>query len=276
MKRFLLSLFVLSSLISVLTGCSQSKPVAPPAGKTERATSVNEHGHKPSAHGGIIIEIGQDNYHAEALFEKGGAVRLYLLGKDESKVQEIESQSISAFVKNEGDVEAVAFSLRAEPQTGDKSGMTSLFVGQLPKDFVGKRVEVTVPSITIAGERFRIAFASQAASTADGHMPTKVADAEERQLYLTPGGKYTEADIKANGNVTASEKFKGVKAQHDLKPKSGDKICPVTMTKANPNFRWIIGGKTYEFCCPPCVDEFVALAKEQPAEIKEPEEYRKK
>jgi YHS domain-containing protein len=107
-------------------------------------------------------------------------------------------------------------------------------------------------------------------------MPIKVADEQERKLYLTPGGKYTEADIKANGNQTASERFKGVKAEHDLHPKAGDAICPITFTKANTCFPWVIGGKTYTFCCPPCVDEFLATAKEKPEEIKEPDYYKKK
>ncbi len=39
------------------------------------------------------------------------------------------------------------------------------------------------------------------------------------------------------------------------------------MTKANPVFSWVIGGKTFEFCCPPCVDEFVRMAKESPDDI---------
>ena len=34
-----------------------------------------------------------------------------------------------------------------------------------------------------------------------------------------------------------------------------------------------IGGRTYRFCCPPCVDEFVKTAKEQPGEVREPEDY---
>ena len=46
------------------------------------------------------------------------------------------------------------------------------------------------------------------------------------------------------------------------------------MTKANPKFSWVVGGKTYEFCCPPCVDEFVAQAKAG-GEIGEPEDYVK-
>jgi len=109
----------------------------------------------------------------------------------------------------------------------------------------------------------------------EDHSRSHAKDAEKK-LYLTPGGIYTESDIKANGSMTATQKFKGLKAQHDLKPKPDDKICPITLTKANPKFSWVIDGKTYEFCCPPCVDEFVGLSKESPNEIKPPEFYRQK
>ncbi|MBX7104211.1 MAG: hypothetical protein K1X57_09020 [Gemmataceae bacterium] len=277
----LLKIAILSTLAAITLGCSNPArspvPVAKTATTTATAVADEEHGHKPSAHGGILVPIGRDNYHAEAVFEKGGVLRLYLLGQDESRVQEIEAQQITAYVKAEGDAEAQSFALNAKPQPGDKAGMTSMFLGNLPAPLAGKKLEVTVPSITIKGERFRISFKSVTDERAADHaMPTKVADEAERKLYLTAGGKYTEADIKANGNVTASEKFKGVKAEHDLKPKPGDKVCPITLTKANPKFSWVIGGQTYEFCCPPCVDEFLTTAKEKPAEILPPDEYKKK
>jgi hypothetical protein len=104
-------------------------------------------------------------------------------------------------------------------------------------------------------------------------MPVKIIDEAERQLYLVPGGKYTAEDITANGNLIASQKYAGFKAKHDRDPKPGDKICPITDTKANPSCTWVIGGKTYQFCCPPCIDEFVRLAKENPDKVKDPEEY---
>jgi YHS domain-containing protein len=107
-------------------------------------------------------------------------------------------------------------------------------------------------------------------------MPTKVVDEAERQLYLTPGGKYSAEDIKANGNLTAGQKYAGFKAKHDRDPKPGDRICPITDTKANPKCTWVIGGKTYSFCCPPCIDEFVRLAKENPDKVKNPDEYVQK
>lgn len=233
-----------------------------------------EHGHKSGAHGGIMVSLGRDSYHAEAVFEQGGVLRLYTLGKDESRVIDVEKQTLKGFVKAEGDTEAHQFVLQAEPQDGDADGRTSQFVGTLPEGLRGMNLDVTVPNIVISGERFRLGFKSTPEQHDEG-MPNKVADEEERQLYLTPGGKYTEADIKANGNVTASMKFKGLKSSHDMFPKPGDKICPVTKTKANAQFSWIVDGQSYDFCCPPCVDEFVKMAKSSPDEIQKPSDYVK-
>ncbi len=97
-----------------------------------------------------------------------------------------------------------------------------------------------------------------------------------RDLYLTPGGLYTAADIQANGNQLPSQKFRGVRPEHDFLPKAGDRICPVTRTKANPGYTWVIGGKEYLFCCPPCVEEFVTKAKKSTAPLPDPESYVKK
>jgi YHS domain-containing protein len=108
---------------------------------------------------------------------------------------------------------------------------------------------------------------------------------EERKLYQTPGGRYTAADIRANGALPPSEKFKGVFASHNMHPRRGDPIChnmhprrgdpicPITRTLASPKFAWFVGGKKYLFCCPPCIDEFVRMAKEQPEAILAPERY---
>ena len=243
------------------------------------ATVVDEeeHGHKPGAHGGIIVPIGRDSYHAEAVFEQGGTLRLFMLGQDEGRVQEVDSQTLTAYVKAVGGTDSVSISMEPERLEDDAEGKTSQFVAKLPEELAGQPVEVTVPSLRINGERFRLGFSSESAHEEAGDhggsdMPEKVADGEEQALYLTPGGHYTAADIEANGRVTASQKFKGVRAAHDMNPKPGDKICPITMTKANAKFSWVVGGKTYEFCCPPCVDEFVSTAKSG-GEVGDPEDY---
>jgi len=286
---------LLLSGVALVVGCAErgtssstaspaaekASPVVPASSSTvattvtpAEAANSEEHGHKAGAHGGIMVSLGRDSYHAEAVFEKGGVLRLYTLGKDESRVIDVEKQSLKGFVKAEGDAEAHQFTLDAEPQDGDAEGRTSQFVGTLPKGLWGMNLDVTVPNIVISGERFRLGFKSTPEQHEEG-MPNKVADDEERELYLSPGGKYTQADIKANGNVTASVKFKGLKSSHDMFPKPGDKICPVTKTKANPQFTWVVDGKAYEFCCPPCVDEFVKMAKSTPDEIQQPADYVK-
>lgn len=230
------------------------------------------HAHKAGSHGGIIVSIGLDSYHTEALVERGGQLRLLMLGKDESRIQEVEVQTLTAYVKSSGDAESVPIELVAVPQPGDMDGKTSQFVGQLPAELESRPIEVTIPMLRIDGERFRVGFSTEVESHAD-EMPASLPITEERTLYLTPGGKYTQADILANGNITASEKFRGIKATHNMKPNVGDKVCPITNTKANPEFSWIVNGQSYLFCCPPCVDEFVALAKEHPDEVKPPESY---
>lgn len=289
-REFLPFAIALLCLLSSTIGCkhqetaSERKAPAEAASstmkKSEIAGAEEEHAHKPSAHGGIIVPIGSDSYHAEAVFEQGGAVRLYTLGRDEAQVMEVDEQTLQGFVRQEGMPEAVSIELVPSPQADDQKGKTSLFLGKLPESMVGKKVEVTIPSIRIGEERFRLGFQSVPNSSVhqdsnDHQMPAKVADDQERKLYLTPGGKYTQADIEANGNQVASAKFAGIKAQHDAKPQTGDALCPISMTKANSKFSWVIDGKTYEFCCPPCVDEFVAMAKENPEKLLPPESYRK-
>jgi hypothetical protein len=297
-NKYLLSGAVLSagSLIAIAAGCgSQSSPTVgspeavpsstnnSPVTTTTAAVSDDSHGknigeeehpHKPGSHGGIIIPIGSDSYHAEAVIETTGEFRLLMLGKDETRIQEVDVQPIKAYVKVIGDPSATPIDLAAVPQDGDAPEKTSQFVGQLPEEFRGKQLDVTIPNLRIAGERFRVGFSTVTEPHAE-EMPESLPADEERTLYLTAGGKYTEADIKANGGVTATQKFKGLTSSHNMFPKEGDRICPVTQTKANPKFTWIVDGKPYQFCCPPCVDEFVAMAKERPEELKAPDDYIK-
>ncbi|WP_145382524.1 hypothetical protein [Botrimarina mediterranea] len=234
-----------------------------------------EHPHIPGAHGGIVIPIGSDSYHAEAVIEKDGVFRLLMLGADETRIQEVDVQAVKAYIKASGDTDATPIDMKATPQDGDAPDKTSQFVGQLPKEAVGKAIDVTIPNLRIGTERFRVGFTT-AVEVHDNGMPAAVTGDEEQQLYFTAAGKYTEADIKANGPLSAGTKFKGFMSKHDMNPKPGEKICPVTFTKANPKIEWQVNGQKYLFCCPPCVDEFVRMAKEEPEDVLKPEEYVQK
>ncbi|MBL8821517.1 MAG: hypothetical protein JNJ77_02945 [Planctomycetia bacterium] len=249
----------------------------------------HEHDKKKTGHlleqhpGGVHVAFAQGRYYAEAIMHKGGSVHLFLFGKDLSKIVETESHQITAYVRKIGDKEFTTFELKPDPLASDTKGYTSRFAGDIPTELVNQELEVTIPALKLGNERYHLAFQTTIkphegdSHAKDATMPAGQDDmAEERKLYLTAAGVYTSEDIKANGNTIGSEKFKNFKANHDIRPKPGDKICPVTLTKANPDCTWIIAGKKYEFCCPPCVDEFVKLAKEEPNAVKPPEEYVKR
>ncbi len=102
------------------------------------ATRQADHRHDPGAHGGIIVAVGTDHYHIEALFTAGGGFKLYPLGHDESQVLTIPVQKITAYVRSPELVEAVPVTLEASPQPGDPAGQTSMFEGQLPLELVGR------------------------------------------------------------------------------------------------------------------------------------------
>jgi len=281
MTRTILCAVGFVALALLIAGCNKDSTSSPTDKPNDTpaliSTTVEHHGHKAGKNGGNIVEIGRDNYHAEVVFSRDGGVRIFTLGKDEAIVQEVESQILTAYVTPEGKSESVEFSLQAVSRPGDAEGKTSQFVGTLPESLRGRRVEIIVPSIRIEGTRYRIPpFSNAATSSAEEEMPVKIEDEEERRLYLTAAGKYTDEDIKANGRSTASIKFKGMKSEHDDDPKRGDKLCPISKSKASAKFTWIVDGKPYEFCCPPCVDEFVKRAKETPAAIKPPGDYVKK
>ncbi len=292
-------LLVMAFVGFLLIGCDSSNPTPDtnksstpsPAGQPQDQSAVDadgkirhahgeegEHEHIPGAHGGVIVALGRDSYHVEPVFDGDGTITLYMLQSDETKVLEIDATTLAAHIKSADMPSSMPFEFQPLPQADDSAGKTSRFVAAIPEAFRGKTTDIVVPSLRIEGERFRLWFSSpelHSSNAVEHSMPAKVADDSERELYLTPGGLYTAADIEANGNQTASQKFAGFQSAHDMNPQTGDKICPVTQTKANPKCSWIVNGKTYEFCCPPCVDEFVKMAKTSPEKILSPEQYVK-
>ncbi|MEZ6091794.1 MAG: hypothetical protein R3C05_28070 [Pirellulaceae bacterium] len=129
-----LSLGVTSAIV-VVAGCSQSSKTPEAAGNSAVTTAATvaassdakkrteeEHPHIPGAHGGIIIPIGSDSYHAEAVVEKDGQFRLLMLGADESRIQEVDIQSVKAYVKASGDSDATPIDMKAVQQDGDADG----------------------------------------------------------------------------------------------------------------------------------------------------------
>jgi hypothetical protein len=241
-----------AGLTAIILGCSLWYAYSP------RSSLSPEHGHDPGQHGGIIVSVGPEHFHVEALFV-AGELRLFTLGKDQSQIVDVPAQELTAYIRSPQLVESVPIALKPAARDGDPSGRTSAFAGPMPTELIGSEVIVVVPQLAIGRGRYRISFMAKAGSH-DSTMPAKVSSDAEKQLYLTPGGKYTDADIVANGSQTASQKYSGFKSQHDFAPKAGDLMCPIE----------------YQFCCPPCIDEFVKRAKTQADDIGLPTSYVKR
>jgi len=118
-----------------------------------------EQDHQPALYGGLIVPIRADRYYAEVVVEEGGILKLYTLGRDESRVIDVEEQTLTASVQATSNASAFPMPLRPAPQPGDAPGKTSLFVGQLPAGCLGQAIQVTVPALWIDGERFCFGFA---------------------------------------------------------------------------------------------------------------------
>jgi hypothetical protein len=232
------------------------------------------HRHDPGMHGGTIVAVGHEHYHVEALVAEGGMLKLFTLGQDQSRVITVPAQPLTAYVRTAQQTAAAPMTLTPTRQPSDPAGQTSAFEGSLPAHVQSGHLMVVVPSLTIGDRRYRLGF-----SIEGGHelqMPVKVTDQAERDLYLTAQGKLTADDIRANGSQTASQKYSSFRSTHDAHPAAGDAICPITGTKANPTCTWVIGGQKYLFCCPPCIDEFVKLAKQHPEKVRRAADYVQK
>jgi hypothetical protein len=254
------------------------------AGAQTKPVKQNPPVFKPdTGHGGDLQPVGDK--HVELMFEKTGRVRAYILGKNPTEIGAIPAIELSGEILVDGATGAVPITLLAASQPGEASGMASQFGGPIPAHLLGRMMTISI-NVPIDGHVYRARFhiktkAPIFAAHTGSHetlpaMPAATGLAEERKLFMTPGGRYTASDIKANGPLTPSQKYGGAMASHVLSPKRGDRICPITKTGANPKFTWIVDGKKYLFCCPPCIVEFVGQAKKSRSALKPPESYIQK
>lgn len=231
------------------------------------------HEHPSGPHGGAVVAIDKDNrFHAEAVFEPDGLVRLYTYGRELTEARPVVACTVCAAVRAHDGTDEYAVMLRPEPQGTDPPGMASRFAGRLPPDMWRGHLRLVVWSLAVDGDRFL--FEIDAANAPPDPTATDRAAAAEAALYSNTGGKYHEEDVRANGSVPASRRYLGERPAHNDKPTAGERVCPVSRSRADARFVWVVGGLEYRFCCPPCIDEFVKAAKERPDEVRHPDFYR--
>jgi len=218
--------------------------------------NAEHHAHEKGPHGGIVVAIhhGEPHYHAEFVVEDDGRVNLFTYGSETDQILKLKAQKLIARVKTSGK-DAASLILRP---IDSASVDTEQFVGRMAPYLVGEKVSIAISHIEIANRQYSFQFELlNQPSTADKAVEF------EKKLLLTPGGTYTQADIDANGRTAAFEKFRSIMVVHSLQVAAEDRLCPVTQARANPRIAWVVGGKSYEFCCPACISDFVAAAKQE-------------
>ena len=251
---------------------------SPSAGAGSPAGAISNHV-ETVLHSANVQAAG--DFHVEAQLNYEGTLVLYIYGAKEKQLFPLPVSTLdfgmeaTAIISGEG---SEPLSLTARPVATDPPGQTSRFMGSIGRSINSMQVGLSL-TLPIENRTYRLQWRPEhlipGAQLPDASMPQAVGSDEAQKLFLTPGGLYTDADIAANGRQTATQKYGSQMSQHNAHPKQGDRICPITDTAANPKFAWIVGGKTYTFCCPPCIEEFVKRAKEKPAAIKAPQSYIK-
>jgi hypothetical protein len=137
MKPALTYLFLLALTIA-FAGCRTSTEEASVANSDSGAASDapiimdemppmldDAHGHpEHGPHGGELVELGKEDFHAELVHGDGG-ISMYVLDGSATKMVPIPSKKLVVSLKHDGQV--ASFDLAANPEANDAAGQTVRF-----------------------------------------------------------------------------------------------------------------------------------------------------
>ncbi len=146
----------LSLGLLLVSGCSQGEQESKPVSAPPPAT-VDVHNHPTEGpHHGSLIELGNEEYHAELVHdEDAGTVTFYLLDSSAKNAVPIEAATLLVNLTHDGQAEQ--FSLAAHPQVSDPSGKASRFNSsdaELAEELDHEGVEAQLV-VSIGGKQYR-------------------------------------------------------------------------------------------------------------------------
>jgi hypothetical protein len=124
--RLLLCLGV-ACAVPVFTVVAADPPKAAGKGVPKAAAKPDEHAHADvGPHKGSLIELGEEEYHGEIVFDdKNDTVTIYLLDDHAKESVPCDAKEVAINLKHDG--KGVAFKLKAQPQKADPMGKSSRF-----------------------------------------------------------------------------------------------------------------------------------------------------
>jgi hypothetical protein len=117
---------VLLGILAVgVAGCGGASTAVPTKSSGETAEHAHEHAdHGP--HDGDLVELGNDEYHAEIVHEADGKVSVYILDSSAKSAVPIDAAEVTLNIVHDGTPEQI--SLAAAPMDTDPAGQSSRFV----------------------------------------------------------------------------------------------------------------------------------------------------
>lgn len=102
----------------VVAGCNNTVP--------PKAPVADAHDHPTEGpHHGDLVELGNEEYHAEIVHGDGGEVTVYILDSKAAKAVPITAKDVTINLSHDGKAEQ--FKLPAAPDAGDPEGKSSRF-----------------------------------------------------------------------------------------------------------------------------------------------------
>lgn len=164
--RKALTAILIPALFLGVSGCAKQESSAT-SGENEdnssAAETADEHHEHPShgPNGGDLIELGEEDYHAEFVHGDDDSITIYVLGSDAKTSVPIEAAEMTINVSHDGTPEQ--FKLAASPAEGDPEGKSSRFVssdGELSEHLHEEGAHAKLV-VDIAGTQFTGAIAHE-------------------------------------------------------------------------------------------------------------------
>lgn len=137
-----------------LSGCGKGHSGGQPS---QSAATGESHEHPTEGpHHGSLIELGNEEYHAELLHdEQAGTITVYILDSAGKQAVPVDAKELTINLSHDGQAEQ--FSLAASPETGDPPGQSSRFVSsdaELAEELDHEGVQAQLV-VSVSGKQFR-------------------------------------------------------------------------------------------------------------------------
>src|SRR5580698_9518923 len=109
-----------------LAGCSGQNAEYHPVTKGVAVKAAPPHDHEHGPHSGHLVELGEEEHHAEVVFDaKSAKLTIYILDSTAKKAEPIDAKDVALKLTIDG--KSAGFKLPPVPDAGDPQGKSSRF-----------------------------------------------------------------------------------------------------------------------------------------------------